>query len=53
MSTWLIAVIGIVYLYIGLEQIYKGGTGNGIMFIGYAIANVGLILAVKQEIKCQ
>lgn len=47
MSTWLIAVIGFVYLYIGLEQIYKGSIGTGIMFIGYAIANVGLILAVK------
>jgi hypothetical protein len=47
MSSWLIALIGFVYLYIGLEQIYKGGIGTGIMFIGYAIANVGLILTVK------
>jgi len=47
MSTWLIAVMGLVYFYIGLEQFYKGSIGTGIMFIGYAIGNAGLVLVAK------
>lgn len=47
MSTWLVAMIGAVYLYIGIEQFIKGSTGTAIMFVGYALANVGLILEVK------
>lgn len=47
MSTWLVAAMGLVYLYVGLEQFFKGSIGTGIMFMGYAIGNVGLILQVK------
>lgn len=47
MSTWLVALMGMVYFYIALEQFYKGSMGTGIMFLGYAIGNVGLILQVK------
>jgi hypothetical protein len=47
MSVWLVGLIGIVYLYIGFEQFLHGKTGTGIMFMGYALANVGLILEVK------
>lgn len=47
MSTWLVGLMGLVYFYIGLEQFWKGGIGTGIMFMGYAIGNAGLILQVK------
>lgn len=47
MSTWLIAAMGLVYLYVGIEQFFKGSTGTGIMFIGYAIGNAGLVLVAK------
>ena len=47
MSTWLVALMGMVYFYIALEQFYKGSMGTGIMFLGYAIGNVGLLLQVK------
>jgi hypothetical protein len=47
MSTWLIGVMGLVYLYVGLEQFWKGSVGTGIMFIGYAIGNAGLVLVAK------
>jgi hypothetical protein len=47
MSTWLVALMGLVYFYVGLEQFYKGSMGTGIMFMGYAIGNIGLILQVK------
>ena len=47
MSTWLIATMGLVYLYIGIEQFFKGSVGTGIMFVGYAIGNAGLVLVAK------
>jgi hypothetical protein len=47
MSTWLVAIIGFVYLYIAVEQFFKGAPGTAIMFAGYALANVGLIIQVK------
>jgi hypothetical protein len=47
MSTWLIAAMGLVYFIVAIDQFMKGGVGTGIMFIGYAIGNVGLILVAK------
>lgn len=47
MSTWLVAAMGLVYLYVAIEQFFKGSMGTGIMFLGYAIGNIGLILQVK------
>lgn len=44
MSKWLIAVIGVVYLYIGIELLIKGNKGLGIAFLGYSLGNVGLFL---------
>jgi hypothetical protein len=47
MSTWLIAAMGLVYFIVAIDQFMKGGVGTGIMFVGYAIGNVGLILVAK------
>jgi hypothetical protein len=48
MSSWLIAFTGLVYLYVALEQGYKGNIGMLIAYTGYAFANIGLyILANK------
>jgi hypothetical protein len=47
MSTWLIAAMGFVYFIVACDQFMKGGTGTGIMFLGYAIGNVGLVLVAK------
>ena len=47
MSGWLIATIGIVYLYISLEQLYRGNTGMAITYFGYALGNVGLYMLAK------
>jgi hypothetical protein len=46
-STWLIAAMGLVYFIVAIDQFMKGGVGTGIMFVGYAIGNVGLILVAK------
>ena len=47
MSTWLIAAMGVVYFVVAIDQFYKGGIGTGIMFLGYAIGNAGLVFVAK------
>ena len=47
MSSWLIAVVGLVYAYIGLEQYLKGNGAMAIVFLGYAFSNIGLYLSAK------
>ena len=48
MSSWLIIVTGLIYLYIGIEQTLKGNIPMGITYACYAGANVGLyMLATK------
>lgn len=47
MSAWLIALTTIIYVSISIEQFYKGNTGMGITYAGYAFANVGLFMMAK------
>jgi len=47
MSTWLIAAMGLVYLIVAVDQFFKGGLGQAIMFFGYAIGNLGLVIVAK------
>jgi sorbitol-specific phosphotransferase system component IIC len=47
MSTWLISIIGVVYFVVACDQFVKGGVGTGIMFLGYALGNVGLVMVAK------
>jgi hypothetical protein len=48
MSAWLIIVVGLIYTYIGIEQVAKGNLPMAVVYIGYAFSNVGLyILASK------
>jgi len=39
--------MGLVYLYVAGEQLFKGGHGQAIMFFGYALGNLGLLFVVK------
>jgi len=41
MSNWLIILTGLIYVYICIEQGYKGNTGLACMYAGYAFANLG------------
>jgi len=41
MSAWLIATIGVVYAVIAIDLLFKGNTGLGLAFVGYAIGNIG------------
>jgi TM2 domain-containing membrane protein YozV len=47
MSSNIILIIGCVYLYVGLDKLYRGDSGLGIAFLGYAFSNVGLFMAAK------
>jgi len=47
MSAWLIAIIGVVYLAVAIDLLFKGQMGLGIAFLGYALGNVGLFIQTK------
>lgn len=49
MASWLIAIIGIVYLVVAIDLMMKGNLGMGVAFIGYSLGNVGLYLATKVQ----
>jgi hypothetical protein len=42
MTPWLIVLTGLVYAYVAAEQFFKGNSGMGITYAGYAFANIGL-----------
>jgi hypothetical protein len=44
MSGWLIAITGLIYLCVSLEQLSKGNSGMCIIYLGYAFSNIGLYL---------
>jgi len=44
MSAWLIAFTGVIYLYVALEQAYKGNIGMFYAYCGYAFSNIGLYI---------
>lgn len=47
MSHALIALIGVAYVWIAIEQAYKGGWGVAVMFAGYALAQWGVWMQAK------
>jgi hypothetical protein len=47
MSSWLIAMTGLVYAYVAIEQAVKGNIGLAIAYTGYAFANIGLYTLAK------
>jgi len=44
MGKILIALIGVTYAGIAVEQYFKGNLGVAIAFLGYAIGNIGLYM---------
>lgn len=48
MSTWLIGLVGIIYLIVSVD-LYRQGKGDlALMFMGYAIAQAGVWLAATK-----
>jgi hypothetical protein len=46
-SAWLIALVGVVYAYIAVEQFVRGDVRTAVVFAGYAFSNVGLYLLAR------
>lgn len=44
MSGPLIALTGLIYLYVAADLAWRGNTGLAIAYAGYAFANVGLYM---------
>jgi hypothetical protein len=47
MSSWLVAGVGIVYTLVAIDQTFKGNLPMGIMWGGYAFAQIGLWMMTK------
>lgn len=47
MSPWLVALTGVIYFGVCLENIYLGKWSIAIMYFGYAFANIGLYIISK------
>ena len=42
MSHWLIAATGVAYLWVSVEQFYKGNVSTGMVWAGSAFSQIGL-----------
>jgi hypothetical protein len=47
MSGTLIAVTGVIYLYVAVDQFAHGHNGMGVAYLGYAFSNWGLWMLAK------
>jgi hypothetical protein len=47
MSAWLIALTGLIYAGVAVEQGLKGNLQMAIVYSGYAFSNIGLYLLAK------
>lgn len=47
MSGHLIALTGLIYAYVAVDQALRGNTGLCIAYCGYAFSNIGLYLLAR------
>ena len=47
MSSWLIALTGLIYVAVAADLALSGNAGLSIAYLGYAFANVGLWMAAR------
>lgn len=48
MSAALIGLVTVIYLGVAVSEFANGRHGMGLCFIGYTVANVGLIMAIPK-----
>jgi len=48
MSGWLIALTGLIYTYVFIDQLMRGNMGMGIAYAGYAFSNIGLYMLASK-----
>ena len=47
LERYIVAATGLGYLVVGLAQYFKGSNSNALIWIGYAAAQVGLLMNLK------
>ena len=47
MSMWLVVLVTFIYAYVSIEQYIKGDLSLAVVYLGYTVANLGLIMVVK------
>ena len=47
MSIPLVILVTFIYAYVSINQYMMGNNAMGITYFGYAVANIGLIAALK------
>lgn len=47
-SHLIVAVVGVGYLVVGIQQWMKGNTGPAIMWIGYSFSQIGLFMGLAK-----
>ena len=47
MSAPLIAICGVIYLFVAVDLAWHGKTGLAIAYAGYAFSNVGLYMTAR------
>ena len=47
MSAWLIALTGLIYLGVAVEQGLRGNASMAVVYSGYAFSNVGLYFLAR------
>ena len=45
-SHFIVALTGVGYAIVGIQQFFKGNTAGGIVWAGYAFAQIGLFLTL-------
>ena len=48
MAGWLIALTGMIYLWVAADLAYQQKVGLSLAYLGYAFANVGLYIAATR-----
>lgn len=49
MGFWLLLCVTLAYAWIAAESLAKGTTTQGIIFAGYALANIGFLIAMWRQ----
>ena len=47
-SHLIIGLTAIGYFIVGVQQMMKGNTGSGIMWLGYAFSQIGLFMGLAE-----
>jgi len=47
-SHYIVAIVGVGYLFVGVQQLLKGNTGPAIMWIGYSFSQIGLYMGLAK-----